>query len=111
MSGDALENTEETLDDLIERLEGAINSLTHVVAKTGEHTAALIDALVSLDPQEAVGEVAEAADDAISGTASAASETVGAGVDAVKTPVDVVQDVAKPLESRKIRRGLRWRNS
>lgn len=103
------ENTEETLDDLIERLANSINTLVGVTAKAGEHTARLVDALISLDPGEAVTQVAETADDTISGVADAGSNVVGAGVDVVKTPVDVVQDVAHPLTSPRVRRGLRLR--
>lgn len=107
MADDVFDETEETLDDLIERLENSVNSLVHVIAKAGEHTASLVDALVSLDPGEAVDEVASGADDAITDVANAGENAVGAGVDVVKMPVDVVQDVSHPLTSSRVRRGLK----
>ena len=93
-TGDLLDDTEESFDDLVDRLEGTVYDLTQAVDGLAGHLNNIIGELAKLNVPGAVAEVPAAAKDVVQDVSQAAgkgAETVG---EAVAVPVAAVEDVA-----------------
>lgn len=86
--------TEETVDDIIERLETTVSKLGTTVETLAGHMAKIVELGVSLKPAEAIGEAAAGVKDA----AQDAGATVGTAVEGAgsvaATPVAALEDAA-----------------
>lgn len=102
-SEELLAETEETLDDLIERLEGTTGALAVTVEDLLGHIDKLTDAIMHLNLPAAVAEVPAAAQEAVSNVGNAAGEGVKTVGEAATVPVaaaaDVIEDAAGTAQS------------
>lgn len=90
----ALDETEETFDDLVERLECTTRDLGKSVETLAGHMAEVTKAILMLKPAEAVAETAEAVKDAAEGAGEIVGDAAEAAGQAAATPVAVIEDAA-----------------
>jgi hypothetical protein len=97
--GDILDNTEESLDEVIYRIEDTLKDIGSTVAVVPEHLNNLLSRVAHLELLQAAKEVPAAIADVGEGGAKAAGDTIGAGAAAVGTVPAAATDVLEDAES------------
>lgn len=108
---DIAPETEETLDDLIERLEGAVRESTQATVTLGGHVQSLVENIAKLAPLAAAKEIPEATRDAIADLGNVGNEVSNAAGSVLETAPAAATDALETLDKvqTKLRRGLRKR--
>ena len=89
-----LDDTEETFDDLVDRLEGTVYDLTQAVDGLAGHLNNILGELAKFNIPGAVAEVPAAAKDVVQEGGKIAGSAAQTAGEAVAVPVAVVEDAA-----------------
>jgi hypothetical protein len=93
--GNPLDTTEETFDDLLERVEGTVKSLGGQIETLAGHLTNFVKELATLKPASAVAEVSAAVKDEAQGAVEMVGEAAEGAGHAAAVPVAALEDAGK----------------